>query len=284
MDAKGPFAHAGQAIQFRTRRLALLYLRVCSDSFRNRTPAVRCPRAPRIGQDRGSRRMAGGKMAEATGLFTAGLSSLASAVAPSGSRRKSRRKLSMSETIKTLKARGINVVHSDQTPEWYMIDARTSVHIAKWDFTLVLALLLVAILTPFEVAFMPPPQAIDWLFVMNRVLDVIFAVDMVVVCFRITSVTSNIDGMRWIVEPGELFRRYCKSGWFFIDLFTLIVSAMDIVTPMLEGDGAKSVRKLKVGAALPVRRDATPHSAPSTPSARPWRRCYASCGSCASLG
>ena len=177
------------SIQFRTRRLALLYLRVCSESFRNRTPAVRCPRAPRIGQDRGSRRMAGGKMAEATGLFTAGLSSLASAVAPSGSRRKSRRKLSMSETIKTLKARGINVVHSDQTPEWYMIDARTSVHIAKWDFTLVLALLLVAILTPFEVAFMPPPQAIDWLFVMNRVLDVIFAVDMVVVCFRITSVT-----------------------------------------------------------------------------------------------
>ena len=227
-------------------------------------------------------------MARATGLFTAGLSSLASAVAPSdtpsGGRRKSGGKVSMSETIKTLKARGFNIVHSDQTPEWYMIDARTSVHIAKWDLTLVLALLLVAILTPFEVAFMPPPLAIDWLFVTNRVLDVIFAVDMVVVCFRIVPVTSNVDGMRWIVDPGELFRRYCKSGWLFIDLFTLIVSAMDIIIPMLEGEGAKSVSKLKVGAALPLRRDASPHSAPSTPSARPRRRCYASCGSCASLG
>jgi hypothetical protein len=193
-----------------------------------------------------------------------GLSDLASAAAPCAAPLKgwkSRSRVSMSQTIKLLKARGIAIVLSNQTPEWYMIDARTSVHIAKWDLTLVLALLLVAILTPFEVAFLPPPLAVDWLFVMNRVLDVIFAVDMVVVCFRIVSVNSHIEGMRWIVEPRELFGRYCKSGWFFIDLFTLIVSAMDIIAPMLEGDGANSIRKLKVSAALPVRRDAHPLSA-----------------------
>ena len=196
--------------------------------------------------------MASDKIEQLKGLFSTGLSGSASAAAPCAAPRKARRrKESMSQTMKTLKSRGINIVHSDQTPEWYMIDARTSVHIAKWDLTLVIALLLVAILTPFEVAFLPPPQAVDWLFVMNRVLDVIFAVDMVVVCFRIVSVTSHVEGMRWIVEPRELFRRYCKSGWFFIDLFTLIVSAMDIIAPMLEGDSANSIRKLKVSAASP---------------------------------
>lgn len=166
-----------------------------------------------------------------------------------------RNKIDINLTIKTLKARGIKVVEDNVTPEWYMIDSRTSRHIAKWDLTLVVALLFVAVLTPFEVAFLPPPQSIDWLFTMNRVIDVIFATDMVAVCFRTVSVNSHIEGLRWIKDPGELFQRYCKSGWFFVDLFTMIVSLMDIITPMLSGDDAKHVRKFKVSAVLPISRN-----------------------------
>lgn len=160
--------------------------------------------------------------------------------------------MSIAQTMAVLKARGLNVaLDPSQLPAWYMIDSRTSKHIPKWDFTLVVALVVVALLTPYEVAFLPPSQALDGLFWANRVIDLIFAVDIIVVCFRIVAVTSHVDGMRWIVTPKELFIRYCKSGWFFVDVFTLIVSAMDIVTPLLAAEDAGVIRKFKVCAPHP---------------------------------
>lgn len=157
--------------------------------------------------------------------------------------------MTIAQTMKLLKERGLNVsMDPSQLPAWYMIDSRTSRHITKWDFTLVLALTVVAVLTPFEVAFLPQSQAIDGLFWMNRLLDLIFAVDIVVVCFRIVAITSHVEGMRWIVTPKELFQRYNRSGWFFIDTFTLIVSAMDIVTPLLSHGDSEVLRKFKVRA------------------------------------
>ena len=160
--------------------------------------------------------------------------------------------MSITKTMQLLKARGLNVaLDASQLPAWYMIDSRSSKHITKWDFTLVLALVVVALLTPFEVAFLPQAQSVDGLFWVNRILDLVFAVDIVVVCFRIVAVTSHVEGMRWIVKPKELFIRYYKSGWFFIDLFTLIVSAMDIVTPLLNPEDAAVIRKFKVCAPQP---------------------------------
>ena len=165
---------------------------------------------------------------------------------------RSKSDITIAQTMQLLKARGINVAtDSTQLPKWYMIDSRTSRHIAKWDATLLVALVFVALLTPFEVAFLPAPQSYDVIFVINRALGAVFAVDMVVVCFRIVAVTSHMDGMRWIVKPRELFGRYCRSGWFFIDLFTLIVSAMDIVTPMTKGEDASFIRKFKARAPNP---------------------------------
>ena len=160
--------------------------------------------------------------------------------------------MTIAQTMKVLKERGLNVSQDpSQLPAWYMIDSRTSRHISKWDFTLVLALVVVALLTPFEVAFLPQAQGVNGLFWVNRVLDLIFAIDIVVVCFRIVAVTSHVEGMRWIVTPKELFQRYNKSGWFFIDTFTLIVSMMDIVTPLLSHGDAEVFRKFKVCAPTP---------------------------------
>ena len=159
--------------------------------------------------------------------------------------------MTIAQTMKVLKERGLNVSQDpSQLPAWFMIDSRTSRHISKWDFTLVLALVVVALLTPFEVAFLPQAQGVNGLFWVNRVLDLVFAIDIVVVCFRIVAVTSHVEGMRWIVTPKELFQRYNKSGWFFIDTFTLIVSMMDIVTPLLSHGDAEVFRKFKV-CALP---------------------------------
>ena len=167
-------------------------------------------------------------------------------------RSSSNQDMTIAQTMKVLKERGLNVSQDpSQLPAWYMIDSRTSRHISKWDFTLVLALVVVALLTPFEVAFLPQAQGVNGLFWVNRVLDLIFAIDIVVVCFRIVAVTSHVEGMRWIVTPKELFQRYNKSGWFFIDTFTLIVSMMDIVTPLLSHGDAEVFRKFKVCAPTP---------------------------------
>ena len=46
-----------------------------------------------------------------------------------------------------------------------------------WDLAMVIVLLLVAIVTPFEVAFLD--IQIDGLFFVNRVVDALFLVDMV---------------------------------------------------------------------------------------------------------
>lgn len=184
---------------------------------------------------------------------------------------RSKSELSIVQTIQLLKSRGLNVaLDSSQLPAWYMIDSRTSKHISKWDFTLVIALVVVALLTPFEVAFLPPAQAIDWLFWVNRVLDLVFTMDMVVICFRIVAVTSHVEGMRWIVKPKELFARYYKSGWFFVDLFTLIVSLMDVVTPLLKPEDASVIRKFKVCAPHPhpPAQHLRPNSTTCMPSSR----------------
>ena len=202
--------------------------------------------------------------------------------------------MTIAQTMKVLKERGLNVSQDpSQLPAWYMIDSRTSRHISKWDFTLVLALVVVALLTPFEVAFLPQAQGVNGLFWVNRVLDLIFAIDIVVVCFRIVAVTSHVEGMRWIVTPKELFQRYNKSGWFFIDTFTLIVSMMDIVTPLLSHGDAEVFRKFKVCAPTPPTQlhyrhakfggdHVVPCQRPSQharhPPHPPRRRCCASCG------
>ena len=152
---------------------------------------------------------------------------------------------SISDTIKVLKQRGFNVTADGTTVKpWYMVDPRTSAHVAKWDATLAFVLCLTALVTPYEIAFMPPPLSADLVFWFNRVIDVIFLCDMVLVCFTITPIVSALEGTKWITRPPALFARYVRSGWFFIDLIALITSGFDVVA--LVSRDAGYLRRLKV--------------------------------------
>ena len=53
----------------------------------------------------------------------------------------------------------------------FVIDPRTTKHIARWDLLMVLALSFTAIVTPVEVVYLDEGRYISTLWVVNRVVD-----------------------------------------------------------------------------------------------------------------
>jgi hypothetical protein len=60
-----------------------------------------------------------------------------------------------------------------------VIDPRKSQFMSLWDVVMMLSLLYLSLVTPFEVAFLPAKDYYDELFFVNRGVDCIFLVDMV---------------------------------------------------------------------------------------------------------
>ena len=62
--------------------------------------------------------------------------------------------------------------------DWWVIDPRHSTRLGTWDLITVFALVFVAIVTPFEIAFLPSPTSssdlierfasVGWLWIVNR--------------------------------------------------------------------------------------------------------------------
>ena len=61
---------------------------------------------------------------------------------------------------------------------WFLVDPRTSKHLATWDAFVGLLLCFTALVTPFEVAFLPVPTVVNGRFVVNRIVDIAFVMDM----------------------------------------------------------------------------------------------------------
>ena len=66
---------------------------------------------------------------------------------------------------------------------WYVIDPRKSKWMPMWDGVSFVAMLFTALVTPFEVAFLEPPDSWatagrDPLFALNRVVDSVFMLDL----------------------------------------------------------------------------------------------------------
>ena len=72
----------------------------------------------------------------------------------------------------------LKVTAKEDGPPWYIIDPRISTNLAFWDGTTLVALIFTALITPFEVAFLPSAQDVNALFIVNRLIDTIFIFDM----------------------------------------------------------------------------------------------------------
>ena len=91
-----------------------------------------------------------------------------------------------------------------------------------------LALLYTAIFTPFEASFLAPTiGAASWIdgwFLINRVLDVIFLVDMGFQFFIAYEMRDPRGGRTWVFDQRSVIRHYV-TRWFPLDAFTLFVPA-----------------------------------------------------------
>ena len=108
---------------------------------------------------------------------------------------------------------------------WVMHPEKTKI-LAYWDAITSLALLYTATLTPFETAFLPSVVgAASWSdvwFIINRVLDVIFLVDMCMQFFISFQTGNDYAGHVWVVDHHKIVLRYLRT-WFFLDAMTVFL-------------------------------------------------------------
>ena len=112
-------------------------------------------------------------------------------------------------------------------------DPRKATCSQYWDLVTSVALIYTAAVTPFEVAFLaqlsPSERWSDTVFLLNRCVDIIFIMDMLMQ-FRTAFLRIDlIKGASWITDPGAIAFHYVRSTWFYIDLFSILTSLFDIV-------------------------------------------------------
>ena len=103
--------------------------------------------------------------------------------------------------------------------EAFIIDPSCSSLLPIWDHVILVSMLFTAIFTPFDVAFLPPSGAcVTPTFVLNRVVDVTFYVDMAVT-FRLAFFDEERD--RWVRDGRAIALNYLR-GFFVIDLVSIV--------------------------------------------------------------
>jgi CRP-like cAMP-binding protein len=92
------------------------------------------------------------------------------------------------------------------------------------------ALLFTAIVTFVEVAFVDGSGEVDGLFIINRVVDLVFLLDLGLQFFLMYAYQGNnpADSVRWIYDPVKIRRQYLR-GWFALDAFSIGVSGFDFL-------------------------------------------------------
>lgn len=99
-----------------------------------------------------------------------------------------------------------------------LIDPRRNRFCPIWDVVMLLALAFTAIVTPVEVSIIDEGACVTPLWMCNRVIDILFAVDIVLI-FN----TAYAEGEReqYVYSRAKIAKKYISS-WFFIDLFSIL--------------------------------------------------------------
>jgi hypothetical protein len=98
--------------------------------------------------------------------------------------------------------------------------------LGKWDLVTSTALIWTATVTPFESAFISPvlgPAAWEdpW-FRINRVLDVVFSIDLMLQFFIAYQAGNDFAGHTWVTSHHKIVRHYVTS-WFWLDALTVVL-------------------------------------------------------------
>ena len=101
-------------------------------------------------------------------------------------------------------------------------------------------------MTPFEVSFFPPTQTgeVGALWYVNRAVDLVFALDLIVQFNLIVEVTSEsmAQGTTYVIAPMSIARTYIR-GWFLIDFVSVACVAFDFIDfDETAGEGGRQPR------------------------------------------
>ena len=88
----------------------------------------------------------------------------------------------------------------------------------RWDLLVIILLAYVAVVTPWEVAFLESSSTISALFVINRIVDFFFLVD-IFISFRVQFPRKK--GKGWVSDK-RLIRNNYLTGWFAVDLLSIL--------------------------------------------------------------
>ena len=99
----------------------------------------------------------------------------------------------------------------------FTIDPRYAKWMPVWDLIMMTALFFTAIATPYEVTFLDEGPCITPLFVINRVVDALFLIDMV---FLFNLHYQDNQGI-WHRDRCDIMCHYLK-GWFSIDFLSIL--------------------------------------------------------------
>ena len=127
-----------------------------------------------------------------------------------------------------------------------MLDPK-SMFMQRWDNFIMMLLLFVAFVTPFEVAFLPTKP--DALFVINRIVDTGFIVDM---CFQFFLPYFDSSELVYVWNRDLIALNYCM-GWFPIDVVSVLPydffggdPFLQIDMPEVDDEASGSLRTLRL--------------------------------------
>lgn len=140
---------------------------------------------------------------------------------------------------------------SGQLGHTFVLNPEKNRLLGRWDVLQALALVYTATLTPFETCFVPPAVgSASWTdpwFLINRVLDVIFFIDLCLQFFVAYQVGNDYGGRTWVLSHRRIIRHYLQ-GWFPLDASTLVVPCtFDIYLASSTFDGADVVSNVGGG-------------------------------------
>jgi len=116
-----------------------------------------------------------------------------------------------------------------------------STSMQKWNLIVLIALIFTAFCTPFEVAFLETKE--NALFFINRIVDVIFLIDIILVFYTQIKIESR-SATTWIRDRNIIAQRYLK-GWFIIDFISILPFDLIVVYGSMD-NGRGNVQKLKI--------------------------------------
>ena len=157
----------------------------------------------------------------------------------------------------------------------FLVDPRTSKKLPYWDGFVGFLLCYTAIATPYEVAFLPlPTTAEDARFVINRVIDMMFVLDMILQLFvmypeppakvALDSRATALEKQGVIqtqattfemVTSHKLIALHYLRGWFLIDLLSVLTLLIDVIPVVAQDDsGSGNIDSLRIFRVLRVLR------------------------------